>query len=137
MTRAVPMVSYEDVATASDWIQDALGFNEVTRIADETGRAAHVELRRDGASVMLGRPGSEYRSPRRHAKECSIARAWLDTPYVVDGVLLEVDDFDDALERARTGGGEVIRGPEEQPQGRLATIADPEGHRWMLLQPRG
>jgi predicted enzyme related to lactoylglutathione lyase len=54
---------------------------------------------------------------------------------VVDGVLLEIADLDAVLGRARDAGAEVLRGPEQQPPGRLATVADPEGHRWMLLEP--
>ena len=131
------MVSYEDLDAASAWLQRALGFEEVMRVPDASGRATHVELQRDGALVILGWPGPDYRSPRRHAETCDEARRWLATPYVVDGVLIELDDLDAVLERARGAGAEVLRGPEEQPPGRLATVADPEGHRWMLMQPRG
>jgi uncharacterized glyoxalase superfamily protein PhnB len=134
--RAVPMVSYEDVGAAVDWLSEAFGFRESgERYSDGEGRVVHAELELDGAKVMLGWPGPDYRSPASHAAECEQARRWLGTPFVVDGALIHVDDVDSHLERARARGATVLREPEDLPFGRLYTAADPEGHRWMFLQP--
>jgi hypothetical protein len=35
--RAVPMLSYEHVARASEWLRRAFGFREADRVADEEG----------------------------------------------------------------------------------------------------
>jgi uncharacterized glyoxalase superfamily protein PhnB len=51
---------------------------------------------------------------------------------VVDGVLVQVDDLDAHHARAVAAGANVIRGPEEGPDGRLYTAEDLEGHRWMF-----
>jgi uncharacterized glyoxalase superfamily protein PhnB len=135
MQRAVPMVSYEDVGGAVDWLRDAFAFQESgERFSDGDGRVVHAELELDGAKVMLGWPGSDYRSPASHATECEQARRWLETPFVVDGVLIYVDDVDAHLERARAHGARILREPEDLPFGRLYTAADHEGHRWMFLQ---
>ena len=65
------MVSYEDVGAAIDWLGDAFGFRESgQRFADAEGRVTHAELELDGATVMLGWPGPDYRSPAHHAQEC-------------------------------------------------------------------
>ena len=81
------MVSYEDVGAAIDWLGNAFGFREsAERFTDDEGRVTHAELSLDGATVMLGWPGPEYRSPPRHAEECEQAPPWLETPSVVDGV---------------------------------------------------
>ncbi|HXG39643.1 MAG TPA: VOC family protein [Candidatus Limnocylindrales bacterium] len=134
--RAVPMLSYEDVAAAVDWLVRVFGFREAgERFADPDGRVTHAEVELDGARVMLGWPGPDYQSPERHAAVCEYARRWLDVPYVVDGVLVYVDDVDRHVERARAGGARILREPTDQPYGRLYTAADPEGHRWMFLQP--
>jgi uncharacterized glyoxalase superfamily protein PhnB len=93
MARAVPMVSYEDVGAAVDWLSNAFGFRESgERFSNGDGRVTHAELALDGATVMLGWPGPEYRSPAHHAEECEQAARWLATPFVVDGVQVEVDD---------------------------------------------
>src|SRR4051794_13303192 len=107
------MVSYEDVAAAIDWLGDAFAFREEgERFTDGDGRVTHAELSLDGAVVMVGWPGPDYRSPARHAEQCEHARRWLATPWVIDGVHVSVDDVDrhyqrakDAAARAATAGG--------------------------------
>jgi PhnB protein len=54
---------------------------------------------------------------------------------VIDGVQLEVADLDAHYEQARRAGAEILREPEDLPFGRLYSAADPEGHRWMVMQP--
>jgi PhnB protein len=130
------MVSYEDVAAAIEWLSEAFGFREsAERFADDEGRVTHAELELDGATVMLGWPGPDYRSPARHARECEQAARWLATPWVIDGVQVEVDDIDAHVERARAAGATILRELEDQPFGRLYSAADLEGHRWMFVQP--
>lgn len=70
---------------------------------------------------MLGWPGPEYRSPRRHAEECEQARKWLDVPFIVDGVMIQVDDVDAHCERACAAGATILREPKTEPYGRLTT----------------
>jgi uncharacterized glyoxalase superfamily protein PhnB len=133
---ATPMISYEDVALAIDWLGGAFGFRERgERFADGEGRVTHAELELDGATVMLGWPGPEYHSPKRHAQECAQAARWLATPWVVDGVHVEVANLDTHYERARAAGARILREPEDLPFGRLYSAADLEGHRWMFMQP--
>ncbi len=135
MARAVPMVSYEDVGAAVDWLSNAFGFRESgERFSDGDGRVTHAELSLDGATVMLGWPGPEYRSPAHHADECEQAARWLATPFVVDGAEVEVDDVDAHEAQARAAGATIIRELEDLPFGRLYSAADLEGHRWMFIQ---
>jgi uncharacterized glyoxalase superfamily protein PhnB len=132
----IPMLTYEDVGAAADWLCSAFGFRPSgEQYRDEEGRVTHAELAYGDGEVMLGFASTDYRSPRRHAQECEQAAKWLDNPYVVDGVLVQVEDLDGHLERARSAGAEILRGPDDQPFGRLYTAADVEGHRWMFVQP--
>jgi uncharacterized glyoxalase superfamily protein PhnB len=133
--RAVPMLAYEDCAAAIAWLGRAFGFREVQRFAGSDGRVTHAELDLDGATVNIGWPGSDYQNPRHHAEVCAHARAWSAVPWVIDGALIHVDDLDAHHRRAVDAGAAVLRGPEDLPFGRLYTAADPEGHRWMFLQP--
>jgi uncharacterized glyoxalase superfamily protein PhnB len=134
--RAIPMLSYEDVGRAAEWISEAFGFEERERYAEDDGTVSHVTLVVDGAVVFLGWPGPGYRSPNRHAAECEIARQMLETPYVVDGVMVEVDDVDAHFERARAAGATILTELEDNPAvgQRQYRAADLEGHRWMFAQ---
>ena len=136
MQTTIPMLTYEDVGAAADWLCSAFGFRESgERFSDDEGRVTHAELAYGDGVVMLGFASPHYRSPRRHAAECEQAARWLDNPYVVDGVLVLVDDLDEHLARAREAGAEILRGPDDQAFGRLYSAADVEGHRWMFEQP--
>jgi uncharacterized glyoxalase superfamily protein PhnB len=135
--RVFPMLSYEDVGAAADWIAGAFGFRETERYADPDGTVTHVTLDTGGGAVMLGFPSRDYQSPNRHAEVCAHARKWSETPYVVDGVLVEVDDVAAHYERARAAGATILSELEENPSlgERRYRAADVEGHRWMFSQP--
>jgi uncharacterized glyoxalase superfamily protein PhnB len=130
------MLSYEDVGAAIEWLGDAFGFRESgARFADDEGRVTHAELSLDGATVFLGWPGPDYRAPKRLAEESERIARLLQTPWVFDGVQVEVSDVNTHFERARAAGAEILRELEDLPFGRLYSAADPEGHRWMFMQP--
>jgi uncharacterized glyoxalase superfamily protein PhnB len=128
------MISYENVAAAADWLCDVFGFREHgERYTEPDGRVSHAPLELDGALVMLGSPSPDYRSPVHHAEECEQAARWLATSYIVDGVLIYVDDVDGHFEQSRAAGATILSEPEDQPFGRLYRAADLEGHRWMFM----
>ncbi len=127
------MVAYEDTAAAIEWLCAAFGFREHGhRYVMDDGTIGHAELELDGEIVMLATPNREYESPRRHRETCEAADRWLDNPWVVDGILVRVDDLDDHHACAVSAGAIVIRPPAEGPDGRLYTAEDLEGHRWMF-----
>jgi uncharacterized glyoxalase superfamily protein PhnB len=134
--RAVPMLSYEDPAAAIGWLERVFGFEERgKRSVDEAGHVTHAELELGGARVMLAWTGPDYMAPMHHARVCEHARRWSEVPYVIDGVLVYVDDLDRHLEHAVAEGADILRGREDTAAGTLYTAADLEGHRWMFLQP--
>lgn len=136
LPQVVPMLSYEDCAAAADWLANAFGFQEHERYADDTGRVTHVTMSSGDGVVMIGWPGPDYESPKHHADNCERARRWLDVPYVVDGVLVHVDDVDAHCARAREAGARILSEPEDQSFGdRHYRVEDLEGHRWMFAQP--
>ncbi len=100
----------------------------------DDGTIGHAELELDGEIVMLATPSRDYESPKRHRETCAAARRWLDNPWVVDGVLVLVDDLDAHHAAAVAAGANVIRPLEDGPAGRLYTAEDLEGHRWMFQQ---
>ena len=91
-----------------------------------------VRARREGAEVRDGRrddrarrapdrrrgrhlatPNREYQSPKTHRESCEAAARWLDNPWVIDGVLVEVDDLEAHHARAVKAGANVIRAPRK------------------------
>jgi uncharacterized glyoxalase superfamily protein PhnB len=134
--RIVPMLSYEDAGRAADWIVEAFGFEEVERYEDER-TVTHVTLKLGDGTVYLGNPGPDYRGPRRLAETCEAARRMLETPYVVDGVMVQVDDIEAHYERARAAGATILTELEDNPGvgQRQYRVDDIEGHRWMFVQP--
>lgn len=137
MQRIVPMLAYEDAAAAIDWLTEAFGFREHgQRYVMEDGTVGHAELELGDNIVMVATPTRDYQSPRAHREECAAAAAWLDNPWVIDGVLVVVDDLDAHHAQAVAAGANVLRGPEEGPDGRLYTAEDLEGHRWMFNEGR-
>ena len=131
----VPMLSYEDTGRAADWLVQAFGFREALRYEDRDGRVSHVELRLGDGAVMLGNPGAHYQGPKRHRESCEAAAQWSDTPFVVDGVHVYVDDVDAHFEQARAAGARMLSELEDTPFGdRHYRVEDIEGHRWMFAQ---
>lgn len=133
------MLAYEDAAAAIDWLTDAFGFTERAgeRHTAEDGTVAHAELELGGEVVMLATPNRDYQGPKRHRESREAARRWLDNPWVIDGVFIQVDDADAHHARAVAAGANVILplGDVADADMRLYTTEDPEGHRWMFGQP--
>ena len=131
------MLSYEDAGAAADWIATAFGLTETGRWSDDTGRVTHVNLELHGSELMLGWPSADYQSPRRHAETCEQARLWSETPYVVDGVLVYVDDIDAHFATASAAGARILTPLEDGGHGRRYRAEDLEGHRWMFEEATG
>ncbi len=130
--RIMPMLAYVDAAAAAEWLSRAFGFREVERFADARGVATDIVMEYDGEKLLVGHPSDAYRGPREHAKTCAEARAWLDNPYVTDGMHVEVDDLDAHYARAKAAGARILSEPEDAGFERHYRAEDPEGHRWMF-----
>lgn len=117
-----PYLLYEDVAAALDWLAGAFGFRERLRFAEPDGRVSHAEMEIGDSAIMLGGPGSDYRSPRR-------------TGHVSHLVHVYVDDVDKHYQVAKESGATIIGELEDQPYGDRRYIAeDLEGQQWTFAQ---
>jgi uncharacterized glyoxalase superfamily protein PhnB len=131
----VPMPTYQDVGAACAWLCTAFGFQERKRFTDKQGTVTTAILDVPGGGVIMpGLTGPEYQSPRRHRETCDAARRWQEVPYVIDGILVTVDDADRHCALARATGATILSEPEDTGHGRVYRAEDLEGHRWMFSE---
>jgi len=130
----IPMIAYEDGAAAMDWLARAFGFNERTRMTGPDGRLSHGEMEAGDGLIMLATPTPDYQGPRRHRASCPAAETWSQVPYIIDGVLVYVDDLDAHFARARSSGATLLSELENTEHGKLYRAEDLEGHRWMFME---
>lgn len=120
-----PYLAVDDARAAIDWytaVFDARAVGDPIVMPD--GRIGHAELDLGGAQLYLAdaHPEIGVVAPER------------DTGVAVT-LHLEVADTDAATRRAREASALIEREPSDNPYGRIATIRDPFGHRWMLNGP--
>ena len=130
----IPMIAYEDGPSAMDWLSRAFGFRERARMLGEGGRLSHGEMQAGEGLIMLATPSPHYQGPRHHRQECESARLWQEVPYIVDGVLVYVDDIDSHFAQATAAGATILSPLEQSGEGKRYRAEDLEGHRWMFLQ---
>lgn len=130
----IPMISYEDGATAMDWLARVFGFREQTRMIGTDGKLAHGEMETEHGLIMLATPSPNYEAPKHHREHCERARNWSSVPWVIDGVLIYVNDIDEHFQRARREGATILSELEDGFPGRRYRAEDLEGHRWMFMQ---
>jgi uncharacterized glyoxalase superfamily protein PhnB len=116
----VPILIYEDVGQAIQWLCRAFGFSERLR-AEHNGVINHAQLAFAEGAVMLGRQGGTFRAPG----ESGIAQ------YVHVTVL----DVERHFDHAKACGAEIVEAPTDKPFGeRQYTARDPFGHWWTFSQ---
>jgi uncharacterized glyoxalase superfamily protein PhnB len=130
----IPMIAYEDGPKAMDWLSSAFGFKERARMLDKDGRLSHGEMQAGDGVIMLATPTPDYEAPRHHRQSCEPAQKWSQVPYIVDGVLVYVDDVDAHASQAKQRGARMITEVEADQYGKRYRAEDPEGHRWMFMQ---
>ena len=95
----IPLLSYEDGIAALQWLAKAFGFQERTRLVGSDGQLSHGEMAAGDGVIMLATPTPDYESPRHHRENCERARKWSGVPWIIDGVLVYVDDLDSHFAR--------------------------------------
>ena len=117
----VPILIYEDVAKAIDWLCGAFGFRERLRSADRAGVVGHAQLVAGGGDIMIGRAGGPFTAPP--------------DGHVHQYVLIAVDEVNRHFEHAKASGARIMQPPEDMPFGvRHYTAADLAGHWWTFSQ---
>ena len=123
--RVIPVLTYQDIQAAHDFLVAAFGFDGggVTRGLD--GQTIHGEVRAGAAPIWLHRETEEHRLSSPLASDVANS-----------GLSVHVDDVDAHYERARAGGALIDSQPVDQPYGQREYGArDLEGHRWWFTSP--
>jgi uncharacterized glyoxalase superfamily protein PhnB len=132
----VPMLAYEDGIASLEWLAQVFGFTEQMRLTNSDGTLSHGEMVAGDGLIMLATPSPDYQSPKRHREGCDAARQWSSVPWVIDGVLVYVDDVQAHHDRAKGFGATILSELEEDEHGRRYRTEDLEGHRWMFVERR-
>lgn len=115
-----PILIYEDVGQAIEWLCLAFGFTERLR-AEHGGVISHAQLSFAEGAIMLGRQGGPYKAPK--GTEVSAY------------VLVAVDDVDKHHKHAKKYGALIVHPPSDMPFGERAyTAKDYAGHWWTFSQ---
>jgi uncharacterized glyoxalase superfamily protein PhnB len=119
----IPVVPYDDIRAAHDFLVDALGFTSGGIVEDGSGEMIHGEVKVGDRRIWL------------HA-----ATSGLSTPKVsgvaTGGLVIHVDDVDAHFERAQARGADIVREPTDEDYGqREYGLRDPEGHHWYIATP--
>lgn len=108
----IPVLSYEDVRKASEWLCDAFGFRERLRIGNHRAQLVFG----DGAVILT----------ERHTSPGS---------YACHSVHVGVADADSHYEHAKQHGARIVQPPTDYPFGeRQYTAEDLGGHLWTFSQ---
>ena len=93
LDRIIPVLTYQDIAAAHDFLVRAFGFDGAGVHRNAEGQAVHGEVRAGSATIWLHRVMAEHH---------------LDSPQVSDvansGLFVYVDDVDAHYEQARMAG---------------------------------
>jgi PhnB protein len=119
---ATPYMIVSDGAKAIEFYKSAFGATELVRLADDTGKVMHAELRIGNSPIMLADefPEMGYRSPQ------SLGGSPV-------SILLYVADVDAQVTRAIAAGAKDTMPVADQFDGdRRGTLTDPFGHVWLV-----
>lgn len=130
----IPMLAYEDGVAAMQWLCGAFGFTEVTRRLTEQGRLSHGEIAMGDHLIMLAEPSPDYQGPKHHRIICQAAAKWSEVPYIINGVLVYVDDVEQHFQIAKAKGATILSEIETGGPGTRYRAEDLEGQRWMFMQ---
>jgi uncharacterized glyoxalase superfamily protein PhnB len=114
---------YEDADRALKFLAEAFGFrNYGVQMRRADGKISHAAMKFGDALIMLGRPESGYRNPKRLGQ-------------ATQSLYIDVKSVDKHFQRARKAGATVIQEPNDTDYGhRRYRATDPEGHEWCFAE---
>lgn len=124
-TRVIPILVYEDIPSAHDYLVEVFGFTAGEVYRSDDGTAVHGEVSLGDAAVWMHAvsPDHQMGSPRGVADSHG-------------GLSVHIPDVDAHYARSKAAGARIDSEPTDQPYGlREYGVRDPEGHRWWFATP--
>ncbi len=124
-TAVIPVLVYEDIEAAHDFLVATFGFTSGGLHRDGDGTVVHGEVRAGDAPIWLHAVTAEHEmaSPRG----ATVSHT---------GLEVIVPDVDAHYARAKAAGARIDREPTDQDYGlREYGARDPENHRWWFSSP--
>jgi uncharacterized glyoxalase superfamily protein PhnB len=123
--RVIPVLTYQDIPAAHDFLVHAFGFDAGGIHRNAEGHAIHGEVRVGDTPIWLHRVTAEHK---------------LASPLAADvansGLVVHVADVDAHYRQALAAGARIDAEPVDQSYGQREYGArDPEGHRWWFASP--
>jgi uncharacterized glyoxalase superfamily protein PhnB len=117
----VPVLIYEDVGKAIEWLCGAFGFTARLHAGEPDGRVSHAQIFFGAGDIMLGSQRPGLRQPR---------------PTEVSHMIhVKVDDVDRHFAQATKFGAKIVNPLSTYPYGeRQYTAQDIGGHWWTFSQ---
>jgi len=118
-----PYLYYEDVDRALTFLAKAFGLRKYgAQMRGPDGKINHAAMKLGSGLIMMGRPASDYRNPKRLGQ-------------ATQSLYINVKDVDTHFRRARKAGAVILEGPTDTEYGhRRYGATDPEGHEWFFAQ---
>ncbi len=122
--RLVPILFYDDLAGALDWLAKSFGFTIRMSLPGPDGKLVHAEMQHGDAVIMMGPVSDETGSKSPDA-----------LPGVNQSLYLYVDDVDAHFQHAKAAGAKIVSEPTDMFWGdRMYYAQDCEGHHWNFAQ---
>jgi uncharacterized glyoxalase superfamily protein PhnB len=122
MSDIIPVVPYEDIKAAHDFLVTALGFTSAG-LHEVDGTVVHGEVQLGDRRVWLHAAASGLSTPNQSNVQTG-------------GIVVLVDDVDAHFAHAKAAGATILSEPTDQDYGqREYGVRDPEGHSWWMATP--
>jgi uncharacterized glyoxalase superfamily protein PhnB len=124
-TTVIPILVYEDIEAAHDFLVGSFGFSSAGLHRDEDGAVVHGEVRAGDSPIWLHRVTAEHAmaSPKGMAASNG-------------GLSVIVPDVDAHFAHAKASGARIDSEATDQDYGvREYGARDPEDHRWWFSSP--
>jgi uncharacterized glyoxalase superfamily protein PhnB len=123
-TAVIPVLVYEDIEAAHDYLVEVFGFTSGGLHRDGDGDVVHGEVRLGDAAIWLHQvaPEHDLASPRGATSH--------------GGLTVLVEDVDTHYARSMAAGARIDRAPVDQDYGlREYGARDPQNHRFWFSTP--
>ena len=125
------MLSYENGIASLEWLNKEFGFEENTEMRFvEDGPLTHSESKGDKDIIMIATPTTGFESINKQRKRDPLMDQWLTVPWIVNGLLVYVENLDEHFQSAKENVAEILSEIEEGFPGKRHRCAGIESNRW-------